>query len=276
MPQLNKAENGRSPTITAQENSQPSIAIAVAAHAPYWMPSDTMYLPVQAGAALHDPIEGFCRDDQGEGNISLLNPHLSELTAMYWAWKNLDAGAKGLGHYRRHFQGSGEHDVLTPEEARDLLRKAPVIVPRERNYVIETVGDHYAHTFDASHLELLKQVVSELSPDSLPALEKRLASTRAHMFNMTLMHGDFFDAYAGWMFPIVLEVERRFDYDGSTPFTARAPGRLAEFLIDTWIDTNDVPFVERKVKDMEPVNWVNKGASFLAAKFLGKKYDKSF
>lgn len=49
---------------------------------------------------------GFARDDQGD-SISSANPYLSELTALYWAWKNLDEScdAFGLAHYRRHFKG---------------------------------------------------------------------------------------------------------------------------------------------------------------------------
>ncbi|UNT93535.1 DUF4422 domain-containing protein [Allobaculum sp. Allo2] len=57
----------------------------VAAHKPYPMPDDPLYLPVQAGAKGKDSI-GFARDDQGD-SISSANPYLSELTALYWAWK---------------------------------------------------------------------------------------------------------------------------------------------------------------------------------------------
>lgn len=252
------------------------VTIAVAVHKPYWMPDDLMYVPVQAGALGREAIEGYCRDDEGDEGIAALNPHLCELTALYWAWKHLDADAVGLAHYRRHFAGNGDRGVLTSDEACDLLAKAPIVLPRERNYFIETVGNHYAHTFDVAHLELLKQVVGELSPESLPALESRLASTRAHMFNMFIMRRGMLDEYCKWLFPIVGMIEREFDYSGLSQFEARAPGRLAEFLIDTWIDVNNVPYVECRVKDMDPVNWVMKGSAFLAAKFAGRKYDRSF
>ena len=63
--------------------------IVVAAHKPYPMPQDPVYLPVQAGSALHEPL-GLTGDDSGE-NISKKNPNYCELTCLYWAWKNLDA-----------------------------------------------------------------------------------------------------------------------------------------------------------------------------------------
>ena len=41
------------------------IRIVVAAHKPYSMPQDPVYLPVQAGSALHEPL-GFTGDDSGD------------------------------------------------------------------------------------------------------------------------------------------------------------------------------------------------------------------
>ena len=45
------------------------IKIIVAAHKPYAMPSDTMYLPIHVGSALSSDDFGYQRDDEGE-NIS--------------------------------------------------------------------------------------------------------------------------------------------------------------------------------------------------------------
>ena len=82
-----------------------TVKIIVAAHKPYEMPTDSMYIPVHVGAFGKENI-GYQRDDEGE-NISGLNPYFCELTGLYWAWKNLDADYIGLIHYRRYFTASG-------------------------------------------------------------------------------------------------------------------------------------------------------------------------
>ena len=78
-----------------------NIQIAIATHKKYWMPKDSIYLPVHAGAAGKANISlSYQRDDEGE-NISLKNPNYCELTALYWLWKNSKAEYLGLAHYRR-------------------------------------------------------------------------------------------------------------------------------------------------------------------------------
>ena len=50
----------------------------------------------------------FVLDNTGEDNISYKNKNYCELTAMYWAWKNIkkiypELEYIGLNHYRRYF-----------------------------------------------------------------------------------------------------------------------------------------------------------------------------
>ena len=82
------------------------IKVIVATHKKYKMPEDKLYLPLQVGGVLNDKI-GYAADDTGD-NISVKNLSYCELTGLYWAWKNLDADAVGLVHYRRHFGKSRE------------------------------------------------------------------------------------------------------------------------------------------------------------------------
>lgn len=85
-----------------------NIKILIAAHKPYWMPKDPVYLPLHVGAE-GKPDLGYTKDNTGD-NISAKNPNFCELTGLYWAWKNLDADYLGLVHYRRYFTRKEVHD----------------------------------------------------------------------------------------------------------------------------------------------------------------------
>ena len=74
--------------------------------------SDEIFFPIHVGAAISNVTLGIQRDDQINGsycdNISSKNKSYCELTALYWAWKNIkkiypDLEYIGLNHYRRYF-----------------------------------------------------------------------------------------------------------------------------------------------------------------------------
>lgn len=75
------------------------IVVAVATHKPYKMPDDPIYLPLHVGAELHPDVLPDMQGDNTGDNISALNASYSELTGLYWLWKNCDARYKGLVHY---------------------------------------------------------------------------------------------------------------------------------------------------------------------------------
>ena len=80
-----------------------SIKILVAHHKKSLVITNDVYLPIHVGKALHKDIDlGIQGDDEGD-NISNENSIYCEMTAWYWAWKNLKADYVGLCHYRRYF-----------------------------------------------------------------------------------------------------------------------------------------------------------------------------
>lgn len=79
-----------------------NIKILVAVHKESMLPQNDIFLPIQVGrknATIKLDMQG---DDEGD-NISDKNPQFCELTAIYWAWKNLhESDYVGLFHYRRY------------------------------------------------------------------------------------------------------------------------------------------------------------------------------
>lgn len=263
------------------------IVVAVAAHKPYRMPDDPAYMPIHVGAALHPDVNlgpGFQRDDEGN-SISELNPYYSELTALWWIWKNVGAEYKGVVHYRRHLgspnatrQRSQDpfERIATGHELLTAATTTGVVVAKKRNYLIETVYDHYSHTFEGEQFDVCRAVLTDLHPEYVAAWDRLMRSRSAHVFNMFVMRNALFDSYCSWLFPVLEELCKRLDPKQYDAFGARYPGRVSERLLDPWLWVNGIEPSELPVVSPEPVDWIAKGKGFLAAKFLGKKYERSF
>ena len=140
------------------------IKILVATHKKYQMPKDKMYMPIQVGAEGKENF-GFAADNVGD-NISLKNPYFCELTALYWAWKNLDSKYVGLVHYRRYFtmkkkipkDKNKKFDIILKEdELKNILKDTDVVLPKKRKYYIENLYDHYKHTMYVEPLDETKK-----------------------------------------------------------------------------------------------------------------------
>ncbi len=234
----------------------------VAAHKLYPMPEDPLYLPVQAGAALHDPLP-YTGDNTGE-NISRKNDAYCELTVLYWAWKNLPADVLGLCHYRRYFREPGRNAPLMENTLRSLMADTAVILPEKRNYYIETGESQFVHAHGQVPYDALRETLREQAPNYLSAFDASMHRTAGHRFNMLIMRREQLDAYCAWLFPILEAVEARL-----IPMSPRMPGFLAERLLDSWIETKQISYKELPVYQTEKTNWLKKGGAFLLRKFRG-------
>ena len=261
-----------------------NIKILIATHKTHVMPSDAeIYFPIHVGAEGNEDI-GYCRDNTGE-NISTLNPYYSELTGLYWAWKNLEVDYLGLVHYRRYFTENVKRYyeginidkvVLTKEQIDSLLNENQVIVPKKRNYYIETLYSHYDHTFDGMHLDIARKIIADQTPEYLNAFDLVMKQTSGYMFNMFIMKKELLDEYCSWLFPILFELQNRIDVSNLTAFEARLFGRVSELLFNVWLEQNKYKVKEVPFFDAFEVNWIKKGGAFLKAKFFKKKYKESF
>lgn len=255
------------------------VNVIIATHKKYEMPKYKSYLPVHVGKEGKDDI-GFKGDNTGN-NISKKNPYFCELTGIYWAWKNLKADYIGLAHYRRHFKGKTKskskfEQVLSDKEINELLKSNDIILPKKREYYIENLYSHYEHTLHIETLDITGEIIKEKYPKYMKEFELLKKRTSAHMFNMFIMKKEIMNDYCEWLFDILFELEKRIDTSKYDSFHARFYGRVSELLLDVWLNTNGHKYVEVPLLNMEKVNWWKKGTSFLKAKFLGKKYDKSF
>ena len=78
------------------------------------------------------------------------------------------------------------------------------------------------------------------------------------------------------MFPILDCMFDQINLSELTAFEARLFGRVSELLFNVWLHKNSYSLVEVPFMYLEKVDLIEKGKSFLMAKFFGKKYGQSF
>lgn len=260
------------------------IKIIVATHKTFQMPKDNhLYYPIQVGSWNKEDL-GYLKDDSGD-NISSMNPYFCELTGLYWANKNLDADYIGLVHYRRYFTNqskkfneklSVDDIAIKQEELEVLLKDVDILVPKRQKYYIETLYSHYAHTFTNLHLDETRKIIEKMYPDYLSTYDKVMKQTSGFMFNMYIMKKELSQAYCDWLFPILNQLYNTLDISEYTDFEKRLFGRVSELLFNVWLAYHQYAYKEIPYLYLEKINWRKKIISFLQAKFMGKKYSKSF
>ena len=229
-----------------------NIKIFICAHKEVPLPQHPYFLPIQAGAALHNPITGYQPDNEGD-NISTKNPHFCELTCHYWAWKNLKGvDIVGLNHYRRYFdfqkkwpQFSADKRFVSTEaflnqpyqfpDLDNILQKYDIILPVARHWRVSNT-QQYGDYHIAKDWEMLRQIIKERSPQYIPAFEKTMDhSNKSVGYNMFITHWKHFDAYSKWLFDILFEVERRVP-PIDDPIQSRIYGYMSERLINVFCE----------------------------------------
>lgn len=251
------------------------IKILIATHKKYWMPDDNVYLPLHVGREGKTDL-GYLGDNTGE-NISSKNANYCELTGLYWAWKNLHCNYIGLCHYRRYFSKrkyyanlkSKKKSIFNELDYENLLKNNDVILPKKRNYYIETVRSQYEHAHNKKDLDEVEKIISEKYPEYICAFEKVMNRKKLYIFNMFAMKKELFDEYCQWLFNILFALETRIDITGYNQYDARVYGFLSERLFNVWLEKKNLKIIEVPVVFMEKQNWPKKIYGFLKRKFRG-------
>lgn len=234
---------------------QQKIRILVATHKPGLVYKDDIFIPIQVGKANAKIDLGGLGDDTGD-NISTKNPNYCELTALYWAWKNLhDVDYIGLCHYRRYFDfhkqvpqyapvyyepcGSlGTFNFSLSDKVLDVLHKGGVIVPKkliERQSLIT----RYCLRHVSDDLRTLWHVIDEQQDAKyIKAFRKVMYGNRYSPFNMFVMPWATFCDYCQWLFNILSQVETRTDISYYNPVQRRIYGYMAERLLNVYLVAN--------------------------------------
>lgn len=257
------------------------IEIFACTHKEYGFPNDTGYTPLQVGKAGSGQWLPYLGDNTGE-NISDQNPYFCELTGIYWAWKNTDSKIVGFSHYRRYFGKKrffedgishlGNH-VYSSRTLLRLMSNMDVLVPNDRWYGIDTVRSHYRHSHYENDLLLMKNIISDMFPEYLDAVDEIFNQRKLALYNMFVMKRPIFDTYCSWLFPILFELEKKIGYQEYGPYQKRVLGFLSERLFNIWLHANkDIIRAKRlPVVNLEGEPLVGKALQYISRKILRQK-----
>lgn len=163
--------------------------------------------PIQVGAQLCKERVADLLDCEGE-NISSKNGNYSELTALYWIWKNLltdrassgPAEYFGLAHYRRILHLTEDDIRKLPDNGVDVVLPYPM--PYEPD-----IEAHHSRYLSGADWNAVLAALRELQPEYAEGLPGILGQQYFYNYNIILARGDVLADYCAWLFPILERIE---------------------------------------------------------------------
>ena len=251
-----------------------NVVMCLCSHKKAEFPKDEIYVPIIVGSGKEDKelTSLYQTDDKGE-NISEKNSNYCELTALYYAWKNLDYDVIGLVHYRRLFLDKNSskkkiENAIKKETIEKLLSEYDFILPRKRNYYIESNYSHYIHAHHQEPLDETRKIIEEKYPEYLESFDKHMKKRSGHYFNMFIAKKETADKFLTWMFDILFELEKRVDLSNYSKNEKRVFGFISELLFDVYINANKLKVHDQKYVFLEKQNWCKKIFNFIKRKFV--------
>jgi len=262
------------------------IKIMVVCHKKAEVAKNDYLYPIQVGTSLSEEyFEDMLHDNTGE-NISDQNRYYAELTAQYWAWKNLDAEYYGLFHYRRYLSfhlTELEKEYWTDEKGLPICDRtynritdkalAEIRLDKKRMEYIISNYDLIAPIPDEMEMTVYKQykesafhriedldtamdVIIELYPDYIQAMQKYLNSKKAYFCNMYIMKKEVFQEYSQWLFTILEKVREQRNHSNYNVGEQRAVAFLAERLFGIFY-THALESGKLKTLELQRIVWKN-------------------
>lgn len=165
--------------------------------------------PIQVGTDCCDLRVANLLDNTGE-HISGKNGNYSELTALYWMWKNKlpvdgsedgEAGQYyGLCQYRRGF------DLMEDDLLRLIDNEVDAVLPYPLPYEPNIHAHHERYIKDADWKALL-QALEELQPEYAQAFPEILEQQYLYNYNVILAKKSVLRDYCAWLFPVLERTE---------------------------------------------------------------------
>ncbi|GJM59763.1 DUF4422 domain-containing protein [Persicobacter diffluens] len=256
--------------------------ILVAFHKEYPYSKSEIFKPIHVGKALSRVELPMISDMDGEDHISEKNKNYCELTAMYWAWKNLplqNLPFIGFMHYRRFLNfdqtalGSFLHGFSPYEKVKKVMRTATewsgiyndshgekinhylnthdVLLPRKFYKKRLSPKDDFSQAHYKEDWEVFEQVIREGYPHYFPTFEKEFLKqpARVYIYHIFIMKPELFSSYMQWLFDVLSKMEGKLKAEKSSDvYQARVYGFLGERLLHLFVTHHQL-----KVKELQTI-----------------------
>lgn len=217
--------------------------IYIATHKLFTPPKDKNYTPITAGAFYHNLP--YLKDNTKD-NISEKNPYYSELTALYWIWKNDPSDIIGFTHYHRYFQ---KWRKIQAKESERILKKSDIIIPTPLELSC-SVYEQYASVHYPIDLQLAMEEIIRKYPDYKQTIYQVLNQKKLYTCNMFITTREILEDYLNFLFPILFTLEEKIPYLNYSIYNQRVFGFLAERIFNIYLNhkkwkTQEYPVVEK-------------------------------
>lgn len=233
--------------------------------------SDALYQPLMCGGASIEGLENFLTDNVGE-QISSKNSRFSELSGLYWVWKNTNHAVIGTCHYRRFYSekpspkiyslksfwflliGQAKRrsgliytsnlekyfpKILSKEKLSEILEEYDAILPQPRVFRY-SIREHYRKYHDINDMEILKEIISGRCPEYLEPFEQMLSGNILYANNMFILKREDYRKFMAWWFDLIFAFETRVTMENYKGYQSRIIGFIAERLLTLWFTKNQL------------------------------------
>lgn len=243
------------------DNISPKIVkILVCYHKDFKIFENNCLLPIMCGRSIKPNILKNIVGDASGDNISHKNLMYSELTGMYWLWKNVKVDYCGIFHYRRFLDIKEKYetsvdldkvnlDDYNAETIINLLENYDIILPHKLLFH-STIYEQYKACHYVKDLDLAVKIVKEKYPDYSSAVDFVLNSNAGYYNNLLITKKEIYNEYCEWLFDICEELDRCLKIDEYDNYQKRAVAFLSERLFNFYITHKLLTNPNFKIKEV--------------------------
>lgn len=254
---------------------------------------------IQCGRASNNCRLNMIGDDTGD-NISADNRYWSEITGLYWIYKNFEYKRLkyiGTSSYRRFLNLNRETcplKIVRPDEAAKSFKKInddviseiligyDVILPVQYTYAW-SIRRVFSMNYSDSDFELLEEAVKLSGHEYYGALETICyQGNRLEGHNLFIMKPELFEIYSEWVFDILMTLRSQINPKDYSISEVRVFGYMHELLLPIFCKAKNLKVYRSQI------SWVDKEAEksrfngiiyrsvcnfvFKSMSFLGRHY----